>query len=77
VQRRASALVERVGYWNLLDAIERLCEPSSHAEVVAAFAHPATTMPHPALAETLAEIDSCVAARARIGDVEAALARVP
>jgi alanyl aminopeptidase len=59
----------------LLEAAESLCEPTSHAEVAAAFT------PHLRdiadgkfhLAHTLAAIDRCVARRARAGDLAHAL----
>jgi hypothetical protein len=60
---------------DLLDATRSLCDASSRAELVAAFEPNATRIPegHEHLARALVAIDACIAARAKAGELGAAL----
>lgn len=59
----------------LLGAVATLCDPNARAEVAATFEPRVDDLPdgHALVARTLALIDRCVARRARLGDLAAAL----
>ena len=78
---RLAAMLDRVpagGLVALVEATRHLCDPAARREVEADFGGRVAGVAGGgrALAQSLADIDRCIAARAKLGDVGAALAEV-